>query len=453
MIYLAVLLLVLAALAPVWSRTRTGDFLAPGPLVVSIWAGTLGLYFLRLLPYPPLSRGAALAVSVGLGALLLGIWLGRRWERARVHRGATGRPTSLRGWIVGYGTAGLLGLGWYLYLVQEKLGWEVWISAPYRIRVALGTYAIPSSFLFLQFFCIVAPLLAVAALLSGQRLSWRHWLLVALCCAGTWVSTDRTQFFTIVLGCTFMYLYRYGRNLPWRGFAAALAVAGLLLGLNFFVVGYWVGKTGENLGFRLGEPAPVRAATAAESSRNVPLRVRMAPLYLYATASYAALSVWVQEDHPRTYGIQAAYPAARLLQRAKLLSSVPLPPAIPPFVPVAASDGGRVLQFNGYTFLYYPLQDFGIPGVAVYCLAIGLLTGWAYCRLRRARDSAVWLLVMSQIGLALVLSFFVNKFNNTASWYFLVLSIAPFAATRVVESARAWRGAPQDRGGRSGPRL
>jgi hypothetical protein len=46
--------------------------------------------------------------------------------------------------------------------------------------------------------------------------------------------------------------------------------------------------------------------------------------------------------------------------------------------------------------------------------------------------SPLYLLMSSQIAAALVLSVFVNKFNNTASWYVFVLTTAPFTVSAVM---------------------
>jgi ABC-type Mn2+/Zn2+ transport system permease subunit len=78
--------------------------------------------------------------------------------------------------------------------------------------------------------------------------------------------------------------------------------------------------------------------------------------------------------------------------------------------------------------------------VAVYCLLTGLLVGTVYERTSRARSSSLHLLLMGQLSVALTLSVFVNKFNNTASWYLAVMTTAPFWVSRL---ARVFRRAPR----------
>jgi hypothetical protein len=54
---LAPVLVVVAAAAVPVSRWRTGDYFTPAALVAAVWCGTLGLHFLRFLPYPPMRPG------------------------------------------------------------------------------------------------------------------------------------------------------------------------------------------------------------------------------------------------------------------------------------------------------------------------------------------------------------------------------------------------------------
>jgi len=161
-------------------------------------------------------------------------------------------------------------------------------------------------------------------------------------------------------------------------------------------------------------------------------------LYLYSTGSFAAFALWFPPNTPLTHGVHSIFPVARLLERAGVIRQV-LPSPIPGFVKIVRR-GNDAIFFNGYTFLYYPISDFGVVGLAVYCLLIGLLVGTVYERTRRVRSSSLHLLMMGQLSVALTLSVFVNKFNNTASWYVAVMTTAPFWGSAL---ARVFRKAPR----------
>ncbi len=449
MILVAGLLFATGVGAVVWTRMTRGDFCDPTSITLSVWTVSFGLYLLRMFPYGPMPAAAAATLGLGVGCLLGGIGLGRR-----LARGTTPRVPPTVGahtWLTVFGILGIAGMCWYVAEVHRFAGWGGFGDAAH-LRVGLAKHKIPSTFLFLEFFCVVTPLVAVALALTGHRLGRWCWLLAVVCVSGTLLSTDRTQLFTVVLAALFMYLYRYGRNLTVGRFLVAISVSGLVLVASFLAVGSWTGRTPETLGFVLTRPGG-SPDNPASLERVVPLEpaggtpgaqapaggapgafTKGSTLYMYATASYAAFAVWFPQPQPRTWGLHAVYPVARALQRLGVIR-ISLPAPIPRFSVVATRDG-RKMFFNAYTLLFYPLRDFGIAGVIVYCLVVGLASGYVYERTRHARESPLHLLAIGQISLGLALSTFVNKFNNTASWYVLVLSVTPFIAPSLVSRLR-----------------
>ncbi len=462
-IALAVMLVVVGFAAVVWARLRTGDVAHPVAVIVAAWSTSLGLYLLRMLPYPALSGVAAAVLLLGVGSLLAGMLLAHPLARRSSPRiWPVAKPAA---WVVTYSVLGLLGTAWYVWEVHRLMGWGALLHEADRIRVALGRYDIPSRFLFLQFFCMIAPLLAVGLTFGGYRLRAWHWGLAGLCVACTWITTDRTQFFTVVLASLFMCFLRWGRALSVPRLAGATTLAAAALVANFLGVGYWREASPENLGFALTAPRTARGVVASSGdrgrtasawrleagvrepsasspadtdepvTRNKALATvfrKSSTLYLYATASYAAFGLWYPSGQPLIGGVHSIYPVARLLERVGLVSGS-LPPAVLGFAKVARR-GNTAIFFNGYTFLYYPVADFGVAGMAVYCLVIGLLVGTVYERTRRVRGSSLHLVSMGQISLALVLSIFVDKFNSTSSWYLLVATTVPFWGTALVSS-------------------
>ncbi len=70
--------------------------------------------------------------------------------------------------MAAYSIIGLIGVVWYVTAAIRLLGWNAF-EAGARIRWALGTYEIPSGFLFFEYFCIVTPLVAFALIVTGQK--------------------------------------------------------------------------------------------------------------------------------------------------------------------------------------------------------------------------------------------------------------------------------------------
>jgi hypothetical protein len=434
---IALLLLALAAMAPLLSRRLTGDVWTPAAIAVGTWAGTLGLFALDLIDYAPLPAHVQGLIGGTVAALAGGAILGQRL--ADRHRPRTPPPSPPGGalrhprtTVAVLALVGLAGVAWYTRLVVATGGWDLFRRGE-DLRSLLTNYAIPSSYLFLQQVCGAAVLVAWALVLCGTRLGVVGAIAALAALLGTLTSTDRTQIFMVMLTGGFMYALRRGATLPLARLTAVAAAGALLLATAFFIIGAWTGKTASQVGLRMRLPA---AAPGTWPGRLVDAAQRGSVAYFYATGSYAALAQLVDAGHPRLHGRHTFFPLLRALQRAGVLA-IDLPAAIPPFVSVAQRADGTPFGTNAYTFLYYPLEDFGPIGAIVYAALVGAGCGWAFAWARRDRASPLRLLVAGQLSTALALTFFVNKFNSTAFWYVLLWTALPFLWAAV--SARRGR--------------
>jgi hypothetical protein len=437
---IAIALLTAAAAAPLVSRRVLGDFLSPPAIIVSTWFATLGLFAMRLLPYPPLGRETILIIAAALVSLLAGQVVAIRFVSSRrVPPAEAILPPRHNWWVALYGALGLAGTAWYIHGIVTILGPQ-YLRAPLDVRHALFTYQIPSTFLFLQLFCVAAPLLWLALRLSAVRIGGGATALAWAAAACTLITTDRTQLFTLVLAGTFMLAFRWGARIPLRLAAGVGALTLGLLVVAFLGLGAWHGRSPSRLGIQLTGPGGYDAPAPPWVEALQPAAV----LYMYATASYAAFDIQVAAQAPSTRGKHTFFPVLRPLQRAGWLD-IDLPSPIAPFVPVVHRPDAPSIIFNTYTFLYYPYADFGAAGAVAYSGVIGLVTGLVYVVCKRDRRTAWRLLLIGQMSTALALAFFVNKFNNTASWYIFSATMAPF----VLDAAyRRWR--PPAASGRAG---
>jgi hypothetical protein len=408
------LLLAIAFLAPVVSRRLTGDFFSPPALAASAWCGTLGLFALRLLPYGPLQPATRTLIAGTIISLVFGSALSAWWvaRRARSRSESVAQPQRAAVWVTAYAVAGLFGFAWYVFSAFTLLGWQG-IAYGHMLRDALFTYRIPSTFLFAQFFTIVAPLVALAFMFGNARLPGRVLILPSLCVAATLLSTDRTQFFMLVLTAGFMAAHRFGAELSWpRVTGGVLVVAALFLSI-FLTIGWWRGETAENspLFLRLPGVAWVPGKGAMPRA-DVPPAVayagragqRLGYFYAYVTASYAALDGLLASPRPQAGGKFIFFPALRALQRSGLVA-IDLPSQIPDSILVCPppAEGLPPLHLNQYSFLFYPLQDFGVPGALIYALVIGVLFGVLYGWGRGKRTDPLRLLLIGQTATAVAL--------------------------------------------------
>jgi hypothetical protein len=437
------LLFAIALLAPAVSRRLTGDFFSPPSLAASAWCGTLGLFALRLLPYGPLQPATRTLVAGTIVCLVLASALAAWWvsRRVRSTSGAVAQPRRPAVWVTAYAVAGLFGFAWYVFNVVSLLGWQGFADG-YALREALFSYRIPSAFLFAQFFTIVAPLVALAFVLGNTRLPGRVLILPILCVFATLLSTDRTQFFLLVLAAGFMVAHRFGPEAPWQRIAGVTLLAAVLLVGSFLAVQAWRGGQMPNrTGLFLRLPGVVWVARTAEVEAHPDAPVigaagreaqRLALFYVYLTVSYPALDRLLESPGPRWGGRHIFFPVLRPLQRAGLLD-IPLPSQIPDSTLVCPPPAAGLLplHYNQYSFLYYPFQDFGSTGALGYVFGIGLLVGAIYGWGRTDRGDPLRLLLVGQAATAIALTPFVNKFNNTAWWYILVLTALPWIVAAV----------------------
>jgi hypothetical protein len=443
---LAILSLACGICAIPVGRRATGDFFHPAALIGAVWGVSFGLFLLALFPFVTPGRHVLAFIVVSIGLLVAGTITGQRLDRRIADDGPTWTLRNPRTWVWVFSILGLIGVTWYGLEVARALGWGAFSDFS-RIRLALSNYTIPSTFMFLEVFTNIAPLLAFALVLCGTQLRPLDWAGPGACVLSTWVTTGRMQFFLIILTAFFMFVARRGPRLSWTGLGLAVAVVGALLVMNFIVVGTLTGKTPANLSVTMQVPSRTdRVAVAARDPSVVPgaqassrgsvmMRIdgvlqRGATIYLYATGSYAALGQLMQQPIESSHLTYTLYPAARLLQRLHLLNSS-LPSPISPSVNIMRPPAAQ-LNYNVYTLLYDPLMDFGRWGALVYTAALGILIGIVYGRFVRRRHSPIRLLLLAEIATALTLSIFANMFSNSLSWYVLAGTVGPFVITRAL---------------------
>jgi hypothetical protein len=85
----------------------------------------------------------------------------------------------------------------------------------------------------------VTPLVALALVLGGTRLPLPAIGLAVVCGLSTLATTDRTQFFSVLLTAVFMIAHRMGPSLSWRRASGIAAAASILLISSFLAIETW----------------------------------------------------------------------------------------------------------------------------------------------------------------------------------------------------------------------
>ena len=453
------LLLAAALIAPVIGRRVSGDLCPPPVIVASVWCATLGLFALHLLPYAPLREPTTQLLAGAVALLVAGsaagaVWMARR-PAASPAAGAVpaARVVPSAWWLALYSAIALGGIAWFVTDVVRVLGPGGFANAEV-LRNALSTYRIPSTFLFAQLFCIATPIVTLALVLEGARIPRLLVVFGFAGAAGTVISTDRTQSFLLVGTAAFMIAYRVGPTVTVGRAVAGFAAAGVFIVASFLAIELWVRKSPERMGLFLQVPGmtwvPGEGAKGPGTDGLGPVAgravQRLAGVYVYATGSFAALDLLLADPPPRTNGMHTFFPIVRPLERAGWIDR-PVPSPIPDYVLLypQPAPGLAPLSFNAYTFLYYPLLDFGVAGALAYALAVGAGCGVVYGWMRRDRRDPLRLLAAGQTATALTLTVLVNKFNNTAWWYVLLLTLLPWLAEAGLRPRRGGHGRTGER--------
>src|SRR5260370_12372750 len=408
MAYLPSVILVLLAVTSIWVSSRMfGHPISPFSVFYGVWFITLALFFLRLVEYTPVRAQAWRLVvlnlaSFGFGWMLAYLFQGSGVSRWRSQLAVENiSPERLRKIIFLFFLLGMIGLADFLWQVQRTIGLATFWESPHEIRweMRLGG-VLAELFQLFTWLNVANVVLGVfyLAVLKGDR---RRYILtiVAASAFATLLVTDRSRFFCAALWTGF--LLAHARNWKARRILTVGLVVALILMVQFFAVGAWIGKVAEN------NPELLATATVSE-----PYFAFLEP-YIYLTGSFPALQAYIDSAPESTAGSMTFYPSFKVKRMVD--PSVKLPIYVPePFsVP---------LEFNTFTWLHPFYSDFGFAGVVLGPWTIGVIAGLVYFQMRRS-CSFNGLYINRLICYGLALSFIGNQLTQGPVWYFLALGI------------------------------
>jgi oligosaccharide repeat unit polymerase len=384
-----------------------GHLLSPFSVFYGIWFFALGLYHLRWVEYIPVRSYTWTLITVNLGMFGFGwllAYLSCDLASARRRTEFSTRSVSaehLRKVIFLFFLLGMIGLADFLWQVQRTIGLATYWESPQEIRWEMRLGGVLAerlqAFIWLNVANVVLGVFYLTILKGNRRRS--IWTIVAVSAFATFLVTDRSRFFCAALWTG--YLLAHARNWRTRQTLTAGLVIALILMLQFFGVGTWIGKVAVN------NPELLGAATVEEGYFAL-----LSP-YTYLTGGFPALQAYIDSAPVGTAGAMTFHMVFKVMRvvdpTVKLPTYIPEPYSIP-------------IEFNTFTWLHPFYSDFGFAGVMLGPWVVGLLAGLVYFRMRRS-CSFNTLYVNGLICYGLTLSFIGNQLTQGPVWYFLAIGI------------------------------
>lgn len=147
--------------------------------------------------------------------------------------------------------------------------------------------------------------------------------------------------------------------------------------------------------------------------------------YMYIANNYDNFNVMTRELTEHSRGLKMLYP---LLTLSGLKFFLPLALGFPLFTTKE--------ELTTVTILYDSWYDFGIFGVMLFSLLLGVFAGWLMGQ-RKGRNP-YGLVMQSQVCFYLLFSFFTTWFSNPATWFYLGMSLLLWLLYRALVDKEAY---------------
>ena len=139
--------------------------------------------------------------------------------------------------------------------------------------------------------------------------------------------------------------------------------------------------------------------------------------YMYIANNYDNFNVMTRELTVHAHGLRMLYPFVTLSGIKFLIPS--LAQGFPLFVTKE--------ELTTVTMLYDAWYDFGLIGIAVFALVLGLVSG-RVTRTCRKDQNPFSVLLYAQLAFYYLVSFFTTWFSNPATWFYLGISFLLYLA-------------------------
>ncbi|MDO5416321.1 MAG: O-antigen polymerase [Lachnospiraceae bacterium] len=148
--------------------------------------------------------------------------------------------------------------------------------------------------------------------------------------------------------------------------------------------------------------------------KNSAMPIFVTQPYMYIANNYDNFNCLVENLPAHSFGMRMLFPVWAL---TGLKFLVPELVNFPIYV--------NKEELTTLTLIYDAYYDFGVPGVILFCGALGLVCCVLVQKLSRL-DNPVGYVLYAQIAMYLVLSFFTTWFSNPATWFYLAVTGAVY---------------------------
>lgn len=133
--------------------------------------------------------------------------------------------------------------------------------------------------------------------------------------------------------------------------------------------------------------------------------------YMYIANNYANFNYLTEALPEYTYGIKQAFPVFALTGLKFVF------PQVSSYMVYVVKE-----EINTLTIIYDAYYDFGVAGVGLLGLLLGLLASFLKRRISFTKNPA-WLILYGQVALYFSLSFFSTWFSIAASWFWFAVTL------------------------------
>ena len=382
------------------SKKLVGDYFSPPAVYHFFWAFALGCLLLDWVAYDPMLAQVWQAIGLAYlgfmgGCAVVGFYaLAKpRWQHARpAFQYLDKRRLELALTILF--VLGIAGFLFQLLHLQDRIGLGTFVSDPMEAR------EMHTNVKYLGFFNVlnVANFVLAAMYIALYRRP-RKWVVLILiwALATTFLTTDRTRFFYMIIWSFFIgvYIPREVRLTP-RVSMSILATVFALFGFFFLIA-----KVYQKEAFD-------------DNMESVRLSKQYAPLvdpYIYLTGSFPVFQAFLEDDREHTYGKYTFEPVVKVIElfypwfeREEIVGKFYRVP----------------IELNACTYLEPFYKDYGMAGIVLGPFVLGLMCMWVYVAMRQKKTLfAVYL--ASLLCFCVTISIFVNHFTQTATWYFILV--------------------------------